>query len=147
MHVPFNAVAPQWQGLVGAQVLTAVADIGAPAGLVDAGKLRPIAITGSRRSPLMPEVATFGEQGHAGMEAFSPWYGVFAPRKTPPAAAATMAAEFTRVVQTPDFRAKLVAFGIEPSDTTTPAEAEQLLRSDVVRWQGIVRELAHIRFE
>ena len=146
VHVPYKGVAPELQDLIGGQILMAVADIGSAAPLVKGGRIRPVAATGTRRSSVLPDVGTFAEQGVSGMEPFSPWWGVFAPRQTPQAVVDKMSGEIAKLVKTPDFNARLLAFGIDPTDTT-PAQANELTRGDTARWQAIVKDLSHIQFE
>ena len=146
VHVPYKGVAPELQDLVGGQIMAAVADIGSAAPLVKGGRIRPIAVTGTRRSPVLPEVATFAEQGISGMEPFSPWWGLFAPLQTPQAVVDKLSAEVAKIVKTADFNAKLLSFGIEPTGTTS-AQANELTRNDMAKWQAIVRDLSHIQFE
>ena len=115
VHVPYKGVAPELQDLVGGQILTAVADIGSAAPLVKGGQIRPVAVTGSKRSTLLADVPTFAEQGVTGLEPFSPWWGVFAPRKTPKAIVDQLSAEIQKIVKSPEFNAKMASLGIEPT--------------------------------
>lgn len=146
VHVPYKGVAPELQDLLGGQLMTAVADIGSASALIKAGKIRPIAVTGSKRSEVLPDVATFAEQGIAGMEPFSPWWGVFAPRLTPKPIVDQLSAEIAKIVKAPDFNAKLVSFGIDTTGTTS-AQANELARAETIRWQQITRDMSHISFE
>ena len=146
VHVPYKGVTPELADLVGGQILTAVADIGSAAPLAKAGKIRPIAVTGAKRSSVLPDVATFAEQGISGMEPFSPWWGLFAPQQTPRAIVDQLSAEMVKIVKAPDFNARLVGFGIDPSGTTS-AQANDLTRAEIVRWQQIIQSMSHITFE
>ncbi len=146
VHVPYKGVAPELQDLIGGQIMMAVADIGSAGPLVKGGRIRPVAVTGTRRSPVLPEVGTFAEQGVLGMEPFSPWWGLFAPQQTPPAIVDRVSGEIAKLVRTPEFNAKLLSFGIDPTGTT-PAQSNELTRGDMAKWQAIIRELSHITFE
>lgn len=146
VHVPYKGVAPELQDLMGGQLLTAVADIGSASPLIKAGKIRPIAVTGSRRSAVLPDVATFAEQGISGMEPFSPWWGMFAPRQTPKAIVDQLSTEIAKIVNTPDFNARLVSFGIDTTGTTS-AQANDLARTETAKWQQITKDMSHISFE
>lgn len=146
VHVPYKGVAPELQDLVGGQLLTAVADIGSAAPLAKAGKIRPIAVTGTKRSPVLPDIATFAEQGIAGMEPFSPWWGLFAPQQTPRAIVDQLSAEVAKIVKVPEFNARLVSFGIDPSGTTS-SQANELTRTEMAKWQLIIRDMPHISFD
>jgi tripartite-type tricarboxylate transporter receptor subunit TctC len=146
VHVPYKGVAPELQDLIGGQIMTAVADVGTALPLVKGGKIRPIAVTGTKRSPVLPDVATFGEQGIAGMEPFSPWWGVFAPQQTPRAIVDRLSTEIAKIVHTPEVHARLLGFGIDPSGTTA-AQANEITRTDMARWQAIIRDVSDINFE
>ena len=146
VHVPYKGVAPELQDLIGGQIMMAVADIGSAAPLVKGGRIRPVAVTGTRRSSVLPDVGTFAEQGISGMEAFSPWWGLFAPQQTPQAVVDRVSGDIAKLVRTPDFNARLLSFGIDPTGTT-PAQANELTRNDMAKWQAIVRDLSHIQFE
>ena len=145
-HVPYKGVAPELQDLVGGQLMIAVADIGSAAPLTKAGKIRPIAVTGTRRSSVLPDVPTFAEQGITGMEPFSPWWGLFAPQQTSRAIVDQLSAEVAKIVKTPDFNARLIAFGIDPSGTTS-AQGNELTRAEMAKWQSIIKDMSHINFE
>lgn len=146
VHVPYKSVIAQLQDLVGGQLLVATADISAAAPLVKAGKVRPIAVTGAKRTSLMPDVPTFTEQGIVGMEPFVVWWGVFAPQKTPPPIIEQLSAAIIRFMQLPETRAKLVGFGAEPTGTSA-AQANEITRQEMARWQQIIRDLPQIKFD
>jgi tripartite-type tricarboxylate transporter receptor subunit TctC len=146
VHVPYKGVAPELQDLVGGQILTAVADIGSAAPLVQGGQIRPVAVTGSKRSALLADVPTFAEQGVTGLEPFSPWWGVFAPRKTPQAIVDRLSAEIQKIVKSPEFNAKMASLGIEPTGLLSE-EADRTTRDEMARWKGIIANLSDIKFE
>jgi tripartite-type tricarboxylate transporter receptor subunit TctC len=146
VHVPYKGVTPELQDLISGQILTAVADIGVAQPFVNSGHIRPIAVTGAERSKHVPDVPTFAEQGIAGAEPFSPWWGVFAPSKTPPQVVDRLSAEIFKIVTTPDFRTKLAAFGIEPTGVLS-AEANALTAKDMAKWKEIISSLPDLKFE
>jgi tripartite-type tricarboxylate transporter receptor subunit TctC len=145
-HVPYKGVAPELQDLVGGQLMIAVADIGSAAPLAKAGKIRPIAVTGTKRSSVLPDIPTFAEQGITGMEPFSPWWGLFAPQQTSRAIVDQLSAEVAKIVKTPDFNARLISFGIDPSGTTS-AQGNELTRLEMAKWQSIIKDMSHINFD
>lgn len=146
VHVPYKGVAPELQDLVGGQILTAVADIGSAAPLVKGGQIRPVAVTGSKRSSLLAEVPTFAEQGVSGLEPFSPWWGVFAPRKTPKPIVDKLSAEIQKIVKSPEFNARMASLGIEPTGLLSE-EADRTTRDEMSRWKGIIANLSDVKFE
>jgi tripartite-type tricarboxylate transporter receptor subunit TctC len=146
VHVPYKGVAPELQDLVGGQILTAVADIGSAAPLVKGGQIRPVAVTGSKRSTLLADIPTFAEQGVSGLEPFSPWWGVFAPKKTPKPIVDKLSTEIQRIVKSPEFNAKMASLGIEPTGMLSE-EADRATRDEMSRWKGIIANLSDVKFE
>jgi tripartite-type tricarboxylate transporter receptor subunit TctC len=146
VHVPYKGVAPELQDLVGGQILTAVADIGSAAPLVKGGQIRPVAVTGSKRSTLLADIPTFAEQGVSGLEPFSPWWGVFAPRKTPKATVDKLSTEIQKIVRSPEFNARMASLGIEPTGMSSE-EADRTTRDEMARWKGIIANLSDVKFE
>lgn len=146
IHVPYKGVSPQVQELAGGQITAAVADIGVPAGLVEAGRIRPIAVTGDKRSSALPDVPTFAEQGVKGMEPFSPWWGVFAPVQTPDAIVQRVSKEIVEIVADPDIQKRMRELGIEPTGVGQKEAAERL-DDELQRWEGIIGSLSDISFE
>jgi tripartite-type tricarboxylate transporter receptor subunit TctC len=146
VHVPYKGVAPELQDLVGGQILTAVADIGSAAPLVLGGQIRPVAVTGSKRSMLLADIPTFAEQGVAGLEPFSPWWGVFAPKKTPKPIVDKLSSEIQKIVKSPEFNAKMASLGIEPTGMLSE-EADRTTRYEMDRWKGIIANLSDVKFE
>ncbi|MES2481273.1 MAG: tripartite tricarboxylate transporter substrate binding protein [Pseudomonadota bacterium] len=146
VHVPYKGVAPELQALAGGELTYGVADIGTAKALVAAGKIRPIAVTGTKRAPALPDVATFAEQGITGMEPFSPWWGLFAPAKTPSAIIDQVAAEVAKIVKSPEVRERFLGFGIDPTGTTA-AQGHEMTRADMAKWQSIIKDVSYINFE
>jgi tripartite-type tricarboxylate transporter receptor subunit TctC len=146
VHIPYRGVAPELQDLIAGQILTAVADIGVAQPFVTSNHIRPIAVAGAARAATMPDVPTFAEQGIAGMEPFSPWWGVFAPAATPQPVVDRLSSEISKIVKAPEFRAKLSAFGIEPTGALS-AEANALTVKDMANWKKIIGALPDLKFE
>jgi len=104
---------------------------------VNAGKLRPLAVTGTKRSPQVPELPTVAEAGVPGYEA-STWFAVMAPTGTPAATIAKLNAEVNAILQMADVRERLNTLGAEPMGGT-PADVAALLRADLTKWTDVVR--------
>jgi tripartite-type tricarboxylate transporter receptor subunit TctC len=146
VHVPYKGVAPEVSDLVSGQINYGIADIGVPAPFVKSGKLRPIAVTGNRRASALPDVPTFAEQGVAGMEPFSPWWGLFAPAALPKAIVEKLSVEMIKIVKSPDFAAKLTNLGGDPTGLN-PSASTAALNQELARWQKIIADLPGITFE
>jgi tripartite-type tricarboxylate transporter receptor subunit TctC len=109
---------------------------------VRAGKLRGIAITGSRRSAAVPDLPTIAEAALPGYEMVA-WQGLVAPRATPPALIKRINGEVVAIIQQADVRKQLSAEGGEPVGNT-PAEFAQWLKAEIAKWTRVVNE-ANIR--
>jgi tripartite-type tricarboxylate transporter receptor subunit TctC len=113
-------------------------NIAQSARLVEAGRLRAIAVSGARRSPALPKVPTVSESGLPGFEAGS-WYGLLAPAATPRPIVERLNREIRRVLQLPDIRERLVAEAFDiPLDT--PEQFAAHIRADVPKWAKVVKE-------
>jgi tripartite-type tricarboxylate transporter receptor subunit TctC len=106
--------------------------------LIKAGRLRALAVSGTRRSHVMSEVPTVAESGLSGFEAGS-WYGLLAPGATPRPIVERLNREVVRIVQLPDVRERLAAEAFEiPTDT--PERFAAYIKADVAKWAKVVNE-------
>jgi tripartite-type tricarboxylate transporter receptor subunit TctC len=105
---------------------------------VRAGKLRPIAATGSNRSEIATSIPTFAELGFPEIDIVS-WYGVLYPARTAPEIVARMSREVRRAMHDEDVKARLLQQGIEVVGTT-PEQFAKFIRSEVARYGKIVKE-------
>jgi tripartite-type tricarboxylate transporter receptor subunit TctC len=104
---------------------------------IKSGKLRPIAQTGEKRSPALPDVPTIGESGFPKFEATA-WYGVHAPAKTPKPIVNRLNAEFVKALKLPDVRDRLNALGFELVGST-PEHYASYIRSEIKKWEKVVK--------
>ncbi|MDP3167347.1 MAG: tripartite tricarboxylate transporter substrate binding protein [Hydrogenophaga sp.] len=138
LHVPYKGAAPALQDVMGGRVAMTVDIITSSVQLVKSGKLQALAITGTRRSPLLPEVPTVAEAGLPGYE-FTAWYLLLAPGKTPPAVLDKINADLRRVEATPDFQSKLAASGAESLNLDS-AQTAAFLDREFAKWSKLVKE-------
>src|SRR5688572_398121 len=111
-HVPYKSGPQAMNDLLNGQMQTYFGGIPVNLPMIRAGKLRPLAVSLGKRSPLLPDVPTMVEAGVPGYEV-NVWYGLFAPRGTPKPVVAKMAADVTRQLRSPDFQEKLTALGVD----------------------------------
>jgi tripartite-type tricarboxylate transporter receptor subunit TctC len=137
VHVPFNGTPPAVQNLVGGQVHAAFLPLMAVKPHVESGKVKVLAVTSPQRSPLMPQVGTFTEQGLPDLEIYI-WSGLSAPAGTPDAVIARLQTEFARVLKSQVIIDKWRAIDFEPLPFT-PAEFQIFTRNDARRWQEAVK--------
>jgi tripartite-type tricarboxylate transporter receptor subunit TctC len=144
LHVPYRGTAPAVTDLVGGQVSMMFAPLQAALPHIKSGKLRALGIASHKRSPLLPELATIAEQGVAKFEAVS-WYALMVPAGTPADVIDKLGATATKLLSSPDTRAKLAAQGMDAGGGS-PQELAATIRVESARWSDVVRK-QHITVE
>lgn len=137
-HIPYKGSPAALQDVVSGQVTMTFDNITTAWPLAKAGKLRALAVTTAKRSPIAPDVPTLAEAGLAGYEIGS-WQGVFAPAGTPVDVVKRLNAEIVKIINMPDVREKLVGLGAEPVGNT-PDEFAALVKGEVVKWAAVVKQ-------
>jgi tripartite-type tricarboxylate transporter receptor subunit TctC len=135
-HVPYRGGAQAVADVMGGQVDLNFASIPAAASLIEAGKLRALAVTSPKRTAELPSVPTFDEAGFQGFTA-QVLYGVVAPAGTPPAIVERLNVEINRVLQAPDFKANAARSGVEVRGGT-PEEFAAFLKDERDKWSRAV---------
>ncbi len=102
------------------------------------GKIRPIATTGPKRSPVLKDVPTVAESGVPGYDVVS-WNAFFAPKGTPKEVVDTLNAALKDVLAMPEVKARLLDLGIE-AQWSTPAEIKERLKSDIDKWSKVIEQ-------
>jgi tripartite-type tricarboxylate transporter receptor subunit TctC len=129
--------------LVGGQVAMSFGSLPGLVPFAKSGKLRAIAVSSAKRTPVMPEVATIAET-FADFDVVI-WYGLFAPGRTPRDIVARLHGDATRALANNEVRQRLAAEGFEASGTTTE-EFAAVIRRDMARWQKVIAR-ANIKAE
>jgi tripartite-type tricarboxylate transporter receptor subunit TctC len=136
-HVPYKGSGPAVQDVVGGQVDMMFDTTLIVGPHIQSGKLRPIAVTSSRRLESLPDVPTIAEAGQKGFDMGS-WQAVFAPAGTPKPIVDRLHAEIMKIVATPEVQARLKSFGMVPS-TMTPAELGAYQQAEVTKWAQVIK--------
>jgi len=144
VHVPYKGLAPALVDLLSGEVQAMFSSVVAIGPHIKAGRLRALAVTGRRRSPLMPAVPTLAESGLPGYEAGS-WYGMLAPAGTPPPIIARLHDAIVRALAQPEVRERLAAEGAEVIGGT-PEEFAATIEAELARMGKLIRD-ARIRME
>ncbi|MFC7461597.1 Bug family tripartite tricarboxylate transporter substrate binding protein [Hydrogenophaga defluvii] len=137
IHVPFNGTPPAVQNLVGGQVHAAFLPLLAVKPHVESGKVKVLAVTSPQRSPLMPQVATFREQGVPDLEIYI-WSSIAAPAGTPGAVVQKLNAEINKAMLLPEVREKWRSMDFEAL-AMTPDELQRFVTADARRWAEAVK--------
>ena len=136
-HVPYKGSGPAVQDVIGGQVDMMFDTTLIVGPHIQAGKLRPIAVSSSRRLESLPDVPTIAEAGQKGFDMGS-WQAVFVPAGTPRPIVDRLHAEIMKIVATPEVQARLKSFGMSPS-TMTPAELGEYQKAEVAKWAKVIK--------
>jgi len=138
VHIPYKGSAPALADLLGGQI-SMMFDLTATAlPQIAAGKVRALAITSPKRSPVAPDLPTMAEAGVPGVEVVS-WFGILAPAGTPAPVVTTLNREIVKAMQSQDVQAAMVKLGAEPL-TSTPQEFAAYITSERAKWADVVRK-------
>ncbi|MGC2519158.1 MAG: tripartite tricarboxylate transporter substrate binding protein [Burkholderiales bacterium] len=139
VHVPYKGGGPLTQDALGGQIDFAVASVAAQAPHIRGGKLRAIAVTGDKRSHVLPDVPALAEEGFPGFSAVA-WWGVFAPAGTPQPILDKFHAELFRAFNQPEIRKQLTEqLGMDLA-LSTPEALQKFLVGQIDRWGKVVRD-------
>ena len=136
-HVPYKAAGPAVNDLLGNQIPLMFGPSPVVVPMVQAGRLRPLAFTGVKRSAQLPAVPTVDEAGIKGYVA-SGWYGIYGPRGMPKPIVDRLSAAVRQVVEMPDTRERFAALNLEPIGSS-PAAFGKFLKEDLEKYARIAR--------
>ncbi|MGO4329000.1 Bug family tripartite tricarboxylate transporter substrate binding protein [Cupriavidus sp. 2TAF22] len=136
LHVPYKGGAPALNDLLGGQVDATFMNINTAIPHIRAGKLRALAITSSKRSPILPDVATMEESGVKGVTVYS-WQAVAAPKGLPPEIKAKLHAAVVAALNDPAVKPKLLDLGFEIV-ANTPEQFTAFQASEYARWKKVI---------
>ena len=136
-HVPYKGGGPALNDVIGGQVPVFFANMASGLPHVKAGKLRALAITGSTRSPALPDTPTMAEAGLAGYEVYE-WNAIFAPAGAPAPVVARLAEAIAKAMQAPDVRERVAGLGGEIA-ALNPADTARFVREQSDLWGKVVR--------
>jgi tripartite-type tricarboxylate transporter receptor subunit TctC len=137
-HIPYRGGEPAMTAVVGGQIDMLFSTLLQSRGLIQAGKLRPLAVTTPGRSAAIPEMPTMQEAGVPRYEVVG-WYGLLAPAGTPPAIVQKLNREIVRSLRLPDVGEKIAAEGSEPVGNT-PEEFGAHIKAEVEKWRDLIQK-------
>lgn len=137
VHVPYKGGAQAMADVVSGTVQLYCGSIPSLLGFAQSGKVRILGVTSEQRSPLLPDVPTFQEQGLSGVEVDS-WVGLHAPAATPRPIVERVAAEVTKIMASEEMRQALLAQGAEP-ESIGPEAFAKTIREETARWAPVVK--------
>lgn len=136
MHVPFRGGGPALTDVMGGHVDAMFATLPSAMSYIKSGRLRALAVTGTRRSPVLPDVPTAIEAGVPGL-VVTTWNGVLAPAGTPAAVAQRLSKELLAAAADPAIQARYAALGAE-TVMWTPAQFSQEIQQDCTKWARVI---------
>ena len=135
-HVPYKGGAPAIQDLLGGQVDASFQNVNAVLQHIAAGKLRAVAVTGDKRSAVLPDVPTLSESGVKGVDVYS-WQGIAAPKGLPADVKTKLHAALVAALNDPQIKADFAKVGVEVV-ANTPAQFASFQQSEFARWKSLI---------
>jgi len=145
-HVPYRGTAPALNDLLGGYIQLMFSDLGPALPLINAAKLRPLAVTTKERFTALPEVPPLADVGVPGFDAAA-WQAVVAPAKTPQPILAKLNSTLNAIVAIDDVHTRMTDFGMNPVGTGSIDDLHQFLQSEIVRWGKVVEDAGIARSE
>ena len=137
--VPYRGSSPALVDLMSGQVNVMITTMASAGAQVKGGKLRALAVTGSKRNADYPDVPTFAELGINGMN-YEQWFGIMGPANLPKPVVDKLSAAMAEVLRMPDVRERLVGMALDVA-APGPAEMKAKLEGDAAQWVALAKEL------
>jgi len=138
-HVPYKGSGPAITDLISGQIQAMFMTIAAIKPYIDSGQVRALATSGLTRTPSLPSIPTLNESGLKGFS-FEPWYGVFAPSKTPQKTLEQLNAAVNEALKNPENQAKLAGQGLEVKPMTI-SQFTAMVDADLAKWDKVIKRL------
>jgi tripartite-type tricarboxylate transporter receptor subunit TctC len=144
VHVPYNGGAPAIMAVVGGHTPIGFSSPAASIAQIQQGNVRALAVTGNKRSRILPDVPTMTEAGYPGIVGDS-WVGVLVPAGTSKDIVGLLQREIAKIIAVPDMQARLAELGYDPV-ASTPDEFGTRIKTEIATWAQVIRA-AHIKPE
>lgn len=137
VHVPYKGSAPAMNDTMGGQTQLMFPSLFTAAPFIKAGRVNALAVAGSKRSPMFPQVPTLKEQGVEGVDV-EQWYGLFLPPKAPRELVMALNKALNQTLTDPEIIKRIEGHGADV-DTSTPEQFGELVRKDLAKWREVVQ--------
>ena len=137
-HVPYKGSTAFMPDLLAGRVTMAFGNTSTVLSAIREGKLRALAVTSMRRSPLLQDLPTMAESGFPGFDA-TIWFGVLAPARTPAPVIGKLHHEIIRILALSDVRSKFADLGMEPIGNS-PDEFSLIIKAEIPKWAKVIKE-------
>src|SRR3954463_13465961 len=138
LYVHYKGIGPAITDMLGGQINVLMPGLAAALPHIRSGNLRPLAVTGLKLNPLVPDVPTFEESGYKGFDGLQ-WYGIVGPAKLPAEITRKLNAEINKALLAPALRARLASEAMEIMPMT-PEQFGQFMKADIAHWSALARE-------
>ena len=135
-HIPYKGDAPAVTDILGERVDAGVHPIISPLPHIKNGKIRVLAVFGSTRSPLLPDVPSLGELGYPNTEVYT-WFGLVGPAKLPVKIVDRLNKDINEILAQPDIKQRFADMGMETVGGT-PEQFSKYVRDDIAKWRALV---------
>jgi len=136
-HIPYRGIAPAINDLLGGQTQAMFPGLAAALPHIKGGKLKPLAVTGTSRHRLLPDVPTMEELGYKGFDGVQ-WYGIVGPAGMPQPIVARLNAEINKQLAMADLKEKLSGEALETMPMT-PEQFGDYIKKDIAKWSQLVK--------
>jgi tripartite-type tricarboxylate transporter receptor subunit TctC len=137
-YAHYRGIGPAIGDMLGGQIQVLMPGLAAALPHIRAGKLKPLAITGLQRHPLVPDLPTFEESGFKGFDGVQ-WYGIVGPAKLPAEITRKLNGEINKAIASPALQQRLAGEAITVMPMT-PEEFGKFMQADIARWSALARE-------
>ena len=138
VHAAYRGIGPAITDVLGGQTQMMMPGLAAATPHIKAGKLKPIAVTGLKRHPNLPDVPTFEELGYTGFTGVQ-WYAIVGPAKMPADVTRRLNEEINKAIATPELRQRLSGEALEPMPMT-PEQFGKFMQEDIAKWAKLAQE-------
>ncbi len=138
VHVPYKGGGPALNDVIGGQIPLFFGNLASTLQHVQSGKLRALAVTSEKRSPILPDVPTLSEAGLKGTEIYE-WNAVFVPANTPDPIVKRLAAAFQQALDAPEVKARVAQLGGE-MQKGSPEQARKFIEQQTQLWSRVIKE-------
>ena len=143
-HVPYRGAAPAYSDVISGRTPVFFDNLASALGQIKGGSVRALGVTGTKRSPLLPDVPTIAEAGVPGYQNYV-WFGLWAPKNTPKLVVDKLYAEIRKAAATPAVQERIMKDAGVPMDTALAA-IEPMEKAEIAKWADVVKR-AHIQVQ
>ncbi|HVE48855.1 MAG TPA: tripartite tricarboxylate transporter substrate binding protein [Casimicrobiaceae bacterium] len=136
-HVAYKGIGPAFVDILGGQTHAIFPGLAAGLPHIRSGKVKPLAVTGLKRHPLVPDVPTFEELGFKGFDGVQ-WYGIVGPANLPSPIVKALNDEINKALVVPEFKEKLSAEALDPMPMSS-ADFGRYIRDDIAKWTKLAK--------